>query len=162
MTPPSVIVKIIWPCIFKKLKKVLIWTSIRHISTLFISFLFLVNLFSVKPLIKRSAVIENAVYYNFHPALMGLFYKLCKQKIACIKIFDISNSVYELCCFPIISNIFFQSIAPIFYNFTKMRINIIIILNIIFVVRRRYKHWVKINNLNSKILKIIEFIPDSL
>ena len=43
-----------------------------------------------------------------------------------------------------------------------MRINIIIILYIIFVIRRRDKKRIKINNFYSQILQIVQLIPDSL
>ena len=47
-------------------------------------------------------------------------------------------------------------------NFSNMRINVVIILNIIFVIGRRNKQGIKINNINAKILQIIHLIKYTL
>ena len=43
-----------------------------------------------------------------------------------------------------------------------MRIDIIIVLNIVFVIRWRYKKRVEIDDLHTELLKIIELIQHAL
>jgi hypothetical protein len=62
MTPPSVIVGIVRPVMFiVKLKEAPIRAFAVHVGTFLIAFLVLIDTFPVQPLIKRSAMVENAI-----------------------------------------------------------------------------------------------------
>ena len=52
--------------------------------------------------------------------------------------------------------------SVIHYDLSVMRINIIIVLYIILMVRRRHEQRIKVNHLDSKILQIVQLIHDSL
>ena len=52
--------------------------------------------------------------------------------------------------------------SVIHYDLSVMRINIIIVLYIILMVRRRHEQRIKVNHLDSKILQIVQLIYDSL
>ena len=48
------------------------------------------------------------------------------------------------------------------YNFSKVRINIIVILDVIFVVRGRDKKRIEIDYINSQALQIVHFVQHAL
>ena len=84
MSPPAIVASVIRPLsvlIFIKVKEAMVWTVFRNVRTIFISFPSLINLFLVKPFIKRTTVVEHTVQDHFHAPLMHLFYKRCKKRI---------------------------------------------------------------------------------
>ena len=121
-----------------------------------------VNMFPVQPFIKRTAVVKYAIYNNFHPTLVNLFNKLCKINIACLQISSVCNSVNISCRMSIVMVTRCKNFSFIRDYHCNMWIYIIIILYIIFMIRRRYKQRIKVNNIYSEIFKIIQLIPYAL
>ena len=57
---------------------------------------------------------------------------------------------------------FCQTLPTIFHDHAKMRIYIIVVLAVVFMVGRRYKDRIQIENFHAQILQVIKLIPDSL
>ena len=65
MSPPAIVASVIRPLsvlIFIKVKEAMVWTVFRNVRTIFISFPSLINLFLIKPFIKRTTMIKDAIY----------------------------------------------------------------------------------------------------
>ena len=163
MSPPAIICTVIRPrMIIKKLKIIVIRTILTDIGALFISGRILINTLSVHPFIKGSAMIKHTIQNDLHATLMSLRHHLCKKLIAGFEIFLIGHAVNISGCFTILLLIGTQKLSLVMDNFSNMRINVVIILNIIFVIGRRNKQGIKINNINAKILQIIHLIKYTL
>ena len=93
---------------------------------------------------------------------MNLFNKLCKINIACLQIASVCNSVNISCRMSIVMVTRCKNFSFIRNYHCNMWIYIIIILYIIFMIRRRYKQRIKVNNIYSEIFKIIQLIPYAL
>ena len=142
MCPPSIIGGIIWPPIrVIKREEVPIRTVCGNISSFWISFLVLINTFSVHPLIKRAAVIEHTVQNNLHSSSVDLCCQFCKKLITCFQILLICHTFDIFPCMGIIIVISKKdSLITIFYNPAVMWIHIIIILTVILMITWRNKN----------------------
>ena len=89
---------------------------------------------------------------------MNLFHKLCKELVACLQVHRVCHSLHIAGCLAVVRLACCKKFSLICYNFSIMRINMVIILNVIFMVRRGYEERVKINNLHSKALQIVELL----
>src|SRR5699024_10782518 len=111
---------------------------------------------------KGTAVIEYSVQYHPHSPLVHLFYKAGEQFITGLQITNIPCALLILSGMDIVLSARGKHIASVFNNLSVMGINVVVILDIILMVRRRDKQRVKINHLNSQFLKIIQLIHHSL
>ena len=107
-------------------------------------------------------MIEDSVKDHSHPALMHLFYKTGEKLIARLQVPDVSGPFLIFARMDIIPGAFRQRLAPVRHDPAIMRIDIIIILYIIFMIGRRYKEGIEIDHLNAEILQIIQLIHDTL
>ena len=163
MSPPAVVAWIIGPAVgIMEIEIASVGTVLTHISALFIPFGIFVNSFPVQPLIKGTAMVEYTVYNNVHPPFMGFLHHPDKQFVACFQIGIIRHPVHIFCGKPIFPLPRRQQLPLFLHNFTEMRVNIIIILNIIFMVGRRNKQGIKIDNLHAQLLQIVHLIQYSL
>ena len=88
---------------------------------------------------KGSAVIEYAINNDLHPSFMASFHEVSKECIAGFQILYIrtANTVSgSMLIFPIP---LFQDFSSILYDSSKMRIDVSVILRIIFMIGRRNK-----------------------
>ena len=137
MPPPAVIEFIVRPAVFvMELEKVMIRTVTADKRTLFISRLILLDPFPVQPFVKGSAVVKYTVQDHFHASLVDLLHQLDKQLIAGFQILFVGHTVNIPFGMGIVFVPVRQQISLIMNNFSKMRIHIVIILNIVLVVRR--------------------------
>ena len=161
MSPPSVIKLIIWPVMFiMELKKGMIGTVRRNVSSFFISLLMLINPLPIQPFIKRSAVIKNTIQNNLHSSAVNLFHQLDEQFIAGFQIFPAGHSLNIAACMAVIRISRPQQFSILFHNLPIMGIYIVIILDIILMIGRRYKNRVQIDHFYPQILKIVQFVHD--
>ena len=108
-------------------------------------------------------MIKHTIQNDLHATLMSLRHHLCKKLIAGFEIFLIGHAVNISGCFTILPLIVDARSSPSSLdNFSNMRINVVIILNIIFVIGRRNKQGIKINNINAQILQIIHLVKNTL
>ena len=160
--PPAVIGTVVWPCPFIMERKVfMVRTFPVHIGSLLIPLLVLIDPFPVHPFIERAAMIEYAVQYHFHSPPVSLCHHLRKQFIAGLQIYLIGHTVNVSGGVPILLSMP-EQFSLIRHNLSDMRIYIIVILNIIFMIGRRYKQRIKINHIYPKILQIIHLIQHAL
>ena len=107
-------------------------------------------------------MIEYTIQYDLHASAMNFFHKFRKKLIARFQVLFIryTTDVFGRMSIFLISRC--QYFTTVFYNLSIMWINIIIILYIILMVRRRDKNRVKVDHIHPQILQIIQFVPDSL
>ena len=165
MPPPAVIVSIIRPISRLLLKESEI-ASVRTVRgnecSWLIIFLIFINAFSVHPFIKRPAMVEHAVKDDSHAAPVKFFYQLDEQLVAGFQILNIRRSFLILRSKPVLRHAFCQDFSPIFHDHPIMRVYIIIILNIVFVVGRRDKQRIEVQDFHAQILQVIQLIDHSL
>ncbi len=162
MPPPAIITAVIRPTVLiVKLEEVAVWAVSRHISPGSISYLPLINQLFIQPFIKGTAMVEHSIQNYPHPTFMRLIHKPGKQRIACLKVPMIGNTFDVPGRLRIVRLPRGKQSAPIFLNHAVMRIYIIIILNIIFMVRRRDKQRIEIQHFNPQFLQIVQFLDDS-
>ena len=145
-----------------KIEKIMIGTVLADIGTFFISFLILIDPFSVQPFIKRTTMIEHSVQNNTNVSLMCLLTQLCEQLVAGFQIPETGNTADITAGIPVVMSTLTQQFSFILQDHTIMRINIIVILNIILVIGRRYKQRIEINGINTQALDIIQLIHNPL
>ena len=165
MSPPSVIVFIIRPrflSFIKKMKEISVRALRTDISTFFVFRLRFINSFSVHPLIERAAVIEYSVKDHPHAPCVHLLHQFCKQAVACLQIPNVPCPILIFCRSGIVLFSFWKNLSSVVCNHAVMRVDVVIILNIILVIRRGNKQWIEIDDFNSKLFQIVQFIQNSL
>ena len=163
ITPPAFVGTVIRPCLLiLKMKIIPVRTVRRKIRPLCIAFRFFVDSFPVQPLMKRSAVIKHTVQNHLHAPVMNFLYKICKPGVASLQIFLIHYPLLIDARLPVIFSTVRQRSSPVFCDQSQMRINVIIILGIIFMIGRRYKDRIQIQHFHSQLLQIIKLLPYAL
>ena len=145
MPPPSIIIRIIRPHIFRKLEII----SIRAVSvnkcTLLIPLRILVNALLIQPFIKRTTMVKYTIQNYFHATPVYFIHKFSKKLVTCFQILHICDTADIFCCgfiwmltvtnqLPIFPS--FQQFSFILDNPPNMRVDIIIVLTIIFMIGR--------------------------
>ena len=137
MSPPSIVIRVVRPCLVViEFEKTAIRTVCGNISSRFIPFLILINLLTVHPFIKGTAVVEHTVQDHFHAPAVNFFNQLNKKSVAGLQVcfvgysFDVFRSM-GIDRIPVL-----QSLATVAYDLSIVRINVIIILDIVFMVGR--------------------------
>ena len=107
-------------------------------------------------------MIEYSVQYHAHSAPVHLFHQFRKQCIACFQIFfrpgtDLVHGRITVALRPLR-----KRTASVFDDPSVMRIDIVIILNVIFMIRRRYKQRIEVDHLDPQFLQIIQFFKNTL
>ena len=174
MSPPAIIASIVGPVfrfVLVELKKCVIGTLFRHISARLISRCAFINTLPVQPFIKGTAVVKYTVQYHPHTAPVNLLHKLRKKRIRCIQILPVRNPgniagsplilLPPVCLTAVRILKAVQKPSAILHDHTVMRIYMLIILAVVFVIGRRHKNGIKINNLHPKALKIVQFLPNT-
>ena len=163
MSPPAVVGRIVRPSVLIiELEVLMIRAVLIHISPLFIAFRILVDSLTIQPLVKGTTMVKYPIQYHANASFMSFLHYFCKKCITCFQILQIGHSVDITGGILVFILPVLQQFSLIVNDLTKMGIDIIIILNIIFMVRGRYKKRVKIDDLNPKILQIIHFIQNTL
>ena len=161
MAPPTVIMHIVRPMSACKAKKIPIRALPGDIGALLIAILLLINPLSVHPFIEGTAVVKYSVKDHPHTPAVDLFYHLGKKCIAGLKIHLVRHSCnvtegLSVCpsCLHLAGNII--------DNLPIVGIDVIIILNIIFMIRGRHKQRIKIDHVHAQILQIVHLVEHTL
>ena len=163
MGPPAVIGGIIWPAILiLEAEERTIRAVRRNIGSFFVSFLIFIDPFSVHPFIKRSTVVKYPVQDHFHSSPVDLFHKLPEKLVAGLKIPFIGHTADILKRMAVIPVSGAQKAVTVLHDLSDMRIDMIIVLAVIFVVAWGNKHRIQIDHIHPKFLEIIQFIHNSL
>ena len=161
--PPAFIELIIGPfMLIIEPEKTAIRTVCGDIRTFFIILRLFIDPFFIQPLIKRATMIEHAIQNDLHSPVVYFLDKFCKKFIAGFQIFLIYHPLLILGRMGVILVTFCQTLPTIFHDHAKMRIYIIVVLAVVFMVGRRYKDRIQIENFHAQILQVIKLIPDSL
>ena len=107
-------------------------------------------------------MVKYSVKDHPHAPAVDLFHQTDEQFIAGFQIFQISDPLLVQFCVCIVHGPFRQDFLPVLDKDSKMRINIIVILDIILMVGGRYKQRVKINHLHTQLLQIIQLFHHAL
>ena len=163
MSPPAVIASIVRPCIcvfIIEMKETTVRALLAQISTRLISALMQIDFLPVEPLVKRTTVVEHTVDNHSHPALVHLLHEIRKQLITCRQICRIGTASLIAGCFLIGNRILCNNLPAILHDDSVMRINVLIVLTVILVIGRRDKERIEVNDLDTEVLKIIEFFTN--
>ena len=135
MSPPPVVVTIVRPGIFIiKLKIIPIRASGINISPFFIALYVLVNSLLVHPFVEGAAVIKHTVQYHPDSPAVRLLHHPGKKRIACLQVLPVRHPVNIPGCKPVLSLAVGKQLSLVLYDPSEMRINIIIILYVVFVI----------------------------
>ena len=163
MSPPSVIGLIIRPSVtILKIKIISVGAVCTDVCALFIAFRIFINAFPIHPLIKGTAMVEDSVQNHLHASFVSLFHHLGKKRIACFQVLFVGHAGNILACKPVFLLPGRQKLSLFPNNLTEMRVNIIIILNIILMIGGGYKQGVKVNHFHAKVLQIIHLFQYTL
>ena len=132
-----------------------------NIRTFLIPFLIFVNPLAVHPFIEGTAVIKHAVKNHADAPLMAFRYQLGKHFIGALQILLPRHPLNIARGMSIILVSILQKFTLIPHKMPQMGIDMIIVLNIIFMVGWRYEQRIKINNIDAQALKIVQFFKHS-
>ena len=131
-------------------------------ALLFIPLFVEVYSLSVKPFVERTAVIEHPVYNYAHSACVNFLYEVGKIFVA---LFEVDFRSYALYIFGRVAVVVFpvlHTVVHIFLDNREVRVDMVVILSIVFMVGGRNEQRIEINSLYAQILQIVEFFSDPL
>ena len=135
--PPALIIAVVWPLsLLPELEKASVRAVRRHICPLFVAFCILIDAFPVHPLIERSAVVEHTIEDHLHSPSVRLRHHFGKQFIGRLKVRLVRHTIHIPGRQTILIRSLRQKLSHILHDPSKMRIDIIIILNVIFMIGR--------------------------
>ena len=163
MSPPAIVEFVIGPVVLiVEFKEAPIRTVRRNICSFLIILRCLIQPLPIQPFIKGTAVIKHTVQNNFHTPAVNLFHKSGKKSIAGLQILFVHHPLNIFAGMEIIIVSLRKTFSAVLHNHAIVRIYIVVILNIIFMIGRRYKDWIQIQNIHTQLLQIIQLIPYSL
>ena len=86
---------------------------------------------------------------------------LRKQLIGSIQILLIGNTVDIFRRIAVFHLTGLQKITLLIYDLANMRINVIVVLYVIFIIGRRYEKRIEINNIHAQILQVVHFLQNT-
>ena len=107
-------------------------------------------------------MIKHTIQNHLHPTTANFLQETCKPCIAGLQVFKADHPLPIHFGLPVIFSAVRQRSSPVFCNQSQMRVNIIIILGIIFMIGRRYKDRIQIQHFHSQLLQIIKLLPYAL
>ena len=121
-----------------------------------------INPLMIHPFVEGAAVIEYAVQNDAHAAAVQFPAQDRKQFITLFQVFHTGNPAdifrrVTVVLFPGLHNM-----VHIIGNDAEMRINMLVILAVVFVAGRRNKNRVEVQDLDPQILQVIQLIQDAL
>ena len=113
----------------------------------------------IHPAREGTAVVEHAVQYDAHAPPVDLLAEAREPGVAGLQVDPICGAVPVACRAGIVGVARRQHFPFVPGNHSQMRIDIIVILRIVLMRRRRDEYGVEINDLHAKGLKIIQLLP---
>ena len=107
-------------------------------------------------------MIEHPIQYDLHPSFVDLLYYMGEKCVACFQIRFSGSTNLIFCRLTVIRTALRQNISSVFHDLRQMGINVIIVLNIVFVIGRGHKQRIKVDHFHSKLFQIIQFIQHPL
>ena len=161
ISPPAVIMIIVRPLAARKPEILPVRTVLRNIGALFIALLLLVDLLSVHPFIEGPAVIEHPVQDHPHSLRVDRLHHLGKKGIARLQVDPVRHPGNIGPGVPVrLPGC--HSLLRIVDDPAEMGIDIIIILNVIFMIGRRNKKRVEVDHFHAKTFDIVQLVKNPL
>ena len=113
-------------------------------------------------------MVKHAVQDHLHPPTVRFPDQPDQKLVARLQILFIRYPLNIFGRLRIIPASFRKHRTAVFYNFSiinylsEMRVDIIIILDIIFMIRGRYENRIKINHIHAQLLQIVHFVQNAL
>ena len=127
-----------------------------HIGPFFIAGLVLINALPVHPFIKGTAVIEHAVQDHLHSPTVNLLHQPDEKLIAGLQIFFPGDPVNIPGRLHVVFCPAWKKGAFIHHDFSDMGINVVIVLNIVFMIGGGYEQGVKIDHIHSQLFQVVQ------
>ena len=137
--PPAVVTSVVGPArvpALEKFKEIPVGAVRGDISSLFIPLLALVDPFPVHPLVKRTTMVKNAVEDDFHSPPVKLFHKLDKKLVTGLQVFPVRHPLLIFRRIYIFLHAHRERLSAVLHDDTKMRVNVVVVLDIVLVVGR--------------------------
>ena len=166
ISPPFFITVIIRPIgfrLFGKFKILSIWTlvALKGTERIRISLSRLIEKRGIHIAMKGSAVIKNTVNNNPHSSGVTSHHKVPKKGITGFQVCFLGTANAVFTCLSVLRLSRKKHFSSIFNKPPQVRIDMVIILCVIFVIGGRYEKRVKVQNLNAKVTKIVQLLPNS-
>ena len=156
MSPPAFVGIIVRPSVLISEQEEIPVRTVRcQVSPRLIPAVLLIDLLPVHPFIEGTAVVEHAVQDDPHPPLMDLLHKAGKKLIAGLQIFPVRGAHGIPLRIPVVRRVSRHKPALIFYDHAVMRIDVLVILTVVLMVRRRHEHRTQVEDLHLQTLKIV-------
>ena len=163
MPPPALIGRIVRPCILilkPEISAVIaVFVDIRAIL---IHRILVVDLLSVHPFVERAAVVKHTIQNHADSARMCFLHKLYKQLVARLKILSGSHTLLIFRRFAVVPVARRETFTAILDDPAVVRIDIVIILAVIFMVGGGDKQRIEIDRLDAEILQIVQLFTHAL
>ena len=116
----------------------------------------------IQPFIEGTAVVEYAVQNNLHSAPMRFLHQLCKECIGSLEISLVCHALDVLGRMAVVIIVPCQRLSAVLHDLPVMGIDIVIVLNIVFMIRRGNKEGIKVDHLYAQSLQIVQFVINTL
>ena len=107
-------------------------------------------------------MIKHAIQNHADSPLVACLHKLCEHGVGRVQVFHAGHTADIALCLCVVIVSGRQKLSFVHHEFAQMRINVIVILGIIFVVGRGYEQRIKIDDFHAQILQVIQFIHNAL
>ena len=107
-------------------------------------------------------MVEHAVQDNADPALMGLLHQRAEELIRRLQVLFFSNPADIAGCLRVIIFPLVQDLSLVNDQLPEMRIDMVIILGVVFVIGGRHEQRVEIDRLYPQILQVVQLLPHAL
>ena len=136
MSPPAVICMVVWPLVMIETEIIVIRAVLVHVCALGISLGIFIDALPIEPLVERTTVIEYAVQNNSHASSVCLFHHLGKEFVGSLQVRFVRHTVDVFGRKTVFALVVTKKFPFVIHNFADMGIDVIVILNIVFVVGR--------------------------
>ena len=116
----------------------------------------------VHPLVEGSAVVEHAVQDDAHAAAVKFLAEGGEERVALFQVFHAGDAADILRRVAVMLFPGLHDMIHIVGDDAEMRINMLVILAVVFVAGRGDKDRVQVEDLNPQVLKIIQLVQDAL
>ena len=106
-------------------------------------------------------MVEHAVEDDLHPAAVNLLHEMGKILVGRPQVLRIRDAVDEALRVHVVHIAFLQELSPVADDFGQMRINVVVVLDIVFMIGRGDKDRVEVDHFHAQLLQIIQLLLDA-
>ena len=121
-----------------------------------------IDLLAVQPSVERTAVVKYAVQDHADASHMRFPHEIGEQSVAGLEIGGVRHSGPVFAGLRIVFGAERKDLLRIVHYFAKMRVNVAVILRVIFVVGWRYEDGIEVDPVNAELLQVIQLVHDAL